>query len=56
MKRSILPSGKKILFTLIVMLLLPIGGTVKGAGHAVAEGTESDDKTLSPYFFVNLNP
>ena len=52
MKCSIFPSGKKILFTLIVLVLLPIGGTVRGAGHAIVEGTESGGKTISPYFFV----
>jgi len=52
MKRSIFASGKKILFTLIAMALLPIGGVAICAGQAGAPGTETDDKTLSPYFFV----
>ena len=52
MKRSIFLSAKAILFTLVIMVLLPLGLAVKGGGQALAQETESDDKTLSPYFFV----
>ena len=57
MKRSLIACGKKILFTLIATMLLPVanhqvGVPLPGAGQALAQGEESDDKTLSPYFFV----
>ncbi len=49
--------GKTTLFTLMAMLL-PVAShtgtapSTEGVGQALAYGEESDDKTLSPYFFV----
>jgi len=49
--------GKTTLFTLMAMLL-PVAShtgrapSIEGVGQALAYGEESDDKTLSPYFFV----
>ena len=50
--------GRTTLFTLIGAMLLPVvnhtgkGVGIAGAEGAFAQGAESDDKTLSPYFFV----
>lgn len=58
MKRSFFPCGRKMLIGLIVTMLLPAvnhtgkGWSTAGVGQAFAQGAESDDKTLSPYFFV----
>jgi Ca-activated chloride channel family protein len=58
MKRSLFPFGEKILFTLLVTMLLPVvnhpgtGMAAPGARQPFAQGEETDDKTLSPYFFV----
>ena len=58
MKRSLFPFGEKILFTLLVTMLLPVvnhsgtGMAAPGARQAFAQGEQTDDKTLSPYFFV----
>ena len=58
MKHSLFPFGEKILFALFVTMLLPVanhpgtGRVALGAGQAFAQGAETDDKTLSPYFFV----
>ncbi len=58
MKHSVFSFGKNMLFTLVVVALLPVvnytgtGAAAAGAGQAFAQGAESDDKTLSPYFFV----
>ena len=58
MKRSLFPLGWKVLFTLLVTMLLPVvnhsgtGMAAPGAGQAFAQGEQTDDKTLSPYFFV----
>ncbi|MGO9415625.1 MAG: VIT domain-containing protein, partial [Syntrophobacteraceae bacterium] len=58
MKRSLFPFGEKILFTLLVTMLLPVvnhsgtGLAAPGARQPLAQGEQTDDKTLSPYFFV----
>jgi Ca-activated chloride channel homolog len=55
MKRSPLIFGRKIIFALIGVLLLPLCShpvSSPGFGQAFAQAPETDDKTLSPYFFV----
>ena len=53
MKRSFFRPRRKLLFSLIAAVLWCIGGGAIIAGQVFAEGAASEDRTLSPYFFVN---
>jgi Ca-activated chloride channel family protein len=53
MKHSHFLPGRKRVFSLVVALVSILGGISLIGGQALAEGSASQDKTLSPYFFVN---